>query len=165
MKKLDISREEAEQLFEDDEADFIGEEGEVMTEKAKAIRHQEKSLEKRKKVTKERKIDETKKFLLGVIHDALKSLVEITNVKTETEITFVYNDEEYTLKLTKHRKKKQSIDRLHKMQSVFLLHFTIDRRAGVWYNGRPAFDCVRAVFQELFTLHNFSMNFLLKFTN
>ena len=27
MKKLDISREEAEQLFEDDENDFIGEEG------------------------------------------------------------------------------------------------------------------------------------------
>lgn len=26
MKKLDISREEAEQLFEDDENDFIGEE-------------------------------------------------------------------------------------------------------------------------------------------
>lgn len=106
MKKLNISREEAEQLFEDDEADFIGEEGEVMTEKAKAIRHREESGKERKKITKERKIDETKKFLLGVVHDALKSLVEITNVKTETEITFVYNDEEYTLKLTKHRKKK-----------------------------------------------------------
>lgn len=134
MKKLDISREEAEQLFEDDEADFIGEEGEAMTEKAKSIRHQEKSLEKRKKTTKERKVDETKKFLLETVHEALKSLVKVTNIKTETELTFVYNDEEYTLKLTKHRKKKQSIDKLHKVATCFLLHFTIDRRAGVWYN-------------------------------
>ena len=38
MKKLGISREEAEQLYEDDLEDFIGEEGEAMTEKAKAIK-------------------------------------------------------------------------------------------------------------------------------
>lgn len=128
MVKLKISREEAEQLFEDDENDFIGEDGEAMTEKAKANRHREESGKERKKSTKERKVDKTKQFLLDIITKALEPLVKITNIKTETEISFVYNDENYTLKLTKHRKGKQLIDRLHKMQSVFLLHFTIDKK-------------------------------------
>ena len=40
MKNLQISREEAEQLWEDDQEDFIGEEGEAMTEKAKAVKEE-----------------------------------------------------------------------------------------------------------------------------
>ena len=49
MQKLDISREEAEQLFEDDENDFIGEEGEQMTEQAKrGGRHYERKGEEKK---------------------------------------------------------------------------------------------------------------------
>lgn len=107
MKSLKISRQEAEQLWEDDQEDFIGEDGEEMTRKAKEIKRYEKAetppKEKRKK---ERKIDENKKYLLDIMHKSLKSIVKITNIKTETEISFVYNDEEYTLKLTKHRKGK-----------------------------------------------------------
>ena len=61
MKKLGISREEAEQLYEDDLEDFIGEEGEAMTEKAKAIKIRGDGEEKKKKSTKERKVDEAKK--------------------------------------------------------------------------------------------------------
>ena len=38
MNSLKISREEAEQLWEDDQADYIGEEGEEMTKKAKEIK-------------------------------------------------------------------------------------------------------------------------------
>lgn len=107
MKQLQISREEAEQLYEDDKEDYIGEEGEQMTEKAKANRRYEKADESKKsKAKKERKIDENKKYLLGILHKALEPFVKITNVKTETEISFVHNDEEYTLKLTKHRPKK-----------------------------------------------------------
>lgn len=106
MIKLKISREEAEQLYEDDEADFIGEAGEEMTKKAKENQHREKGEKPRKKSTKERKIDETKQYLLGIMTKALEPLVKITNIKTETEISFVYNDENYTLKLTKHRKEK-----------------------------------------------------------
>lgn len=141
MKQLDISREEAEQLWEDDQEDYIGEAGEEMTKKAKEIKRYETSEKTKSKSKKERKIDETKKEILCIVHKALESIVKITEVKTETEIKFVYNDENYTLKLTKHRKGKQSIDRLHKMQSVFLLHFTIDNWAEMWYNGRPALDC------------------------
>ena len=105
MEKLKISREEAEQLWEDDQEDFIGEEGEQMTQKAKEIKRYEKGDKPKSKTKKERKIDETKKEILDILHKALEPLVKITNRKTETEISFVYNDENYTLKLTKHRSK------------------------------------------------------------
>lgn len=106
MKVLGISREEAEQLWEDDQDDFIGEEGEEMTRKAKEVKRYEKGDKPRAKAKKERKVDENKKLILDKLHKALETFVKITNVKTETEISFVYNDEEYTLKLTKHRPKK-----------------------------------------------------------
>lgn len=107
MEKLKISFEEAEQLWEDDQEDFIGEAGEEMTKKAKEIKRYEKGeTTKKKKSTKERKVDENKKFLLETVSEAIGSLVNITEIKTETEIKFVYNAEEYTLKLTKHRPKK-----------------------------------------------------------
>lgn len=106
MEKLQISREEAEQLWEDDQEDYIGEEGEAMTEKAKEVKRYEKGDKPRAKAKKERKVDENKKLILDKLHKALETFVKITNVKTETEISFVYNDEEYTLKLTKHRPKK-----------------------------------------------------------
>lgn len=106
MKVLGISREEAEQLWEDDQNDFIGEEGEEMTRKAKEVKRYEKGDKPRAKAKKERKVDENKKLILDKLHKALETFVKITSVKTETEISFVYNDEEYTLKLTKHRPKK-----------------------------------------------------------
>lgn len=106
MNLFKISREEAEQLWEDDQNDFIGEEGEEMTKKAKEVKRYEKSDKPKAKAKKERKVDEEKKYLLGILHKALEPLVEITNVKTETEISFVHNDEKYTIKLTKHRKEK-----------------------------------------------------------
>ena len=62
----------------------------------------------RKKATKERKIDENKKY----IFDCLKTFCEdfpemdITEAKTETEIDLTYKKECYTIKLTKHRPKK-----------------------------------------------------------
>jgi hypothetical protein len=106
MTKLKISREEAEQLWEDDQEDYIGEVGEEMTKKAKEIKRYEKADKPKSKSKKERKIDENKKAILDKLHKALETFVKITNVKTETEISFVYNDENYTLKLTKHRKKE-----------------------------------------------------------
>lgn len=106
MKSLKISREEAEQLWEDDQEDFIGEEGEEMTRKAKEVKRYEKGDKPRAKAKKERKIDENKKYLLDIVHKALEPFVKITEIKTETEIKFVHNDEEYTVKLTKHRPKK-----------------------------------------------------------
>lgn len=106
MTKLKISREEAEQLWEDDQEDYIGEVGEEMTRKAKEVKRYEKADKPKSKNKKERKIDEDKKEILCIVHKALESIVKITEVKTETEIKFVHNDESYTLKLTKHRKGK-----------------------------------------------------------
>lgn len=58
-------------------------------------------------IKRERKVDNIKKQLL----DGCKSSIEsaggtVTAEKTETELTFEYNGETYTLKLTKHRKAK-----------------------------------------------------------
>ena len=106
MTKMKISREEAEQLLEDDQEDYIGEAGEEMTKKAKEIKRYEKADKPKSKSKKERKDDANKKVILDKLHKALETFVKITNVKTETEISFVYNDENYTLKLTKHRKKE-----------------------------------------------------------
>ena len=111
MEKLNISREEAEQLFEDDSHDFIGEDGEKMTANANANQHREKSDNKRKTVNKKRKVDADKKYLFDMIKALLTGMElneKITNViaKTETEITFTYNDACYTWKLTKHKSPK-----------------------------------------------------------
>jgi hypothetical protein len=48
----------------------------------------------------------------GHILNCVKSLIEEiggtgTSVKTETELSFVYNGNNYTLKLTKHRPPKE----------------------------------------------------------
>ena len=56
---------------------------------------------------RERKVDSTKQGLLAGCKDLLIAEgCDITSEKTETEIAFTYNGENYTLKLTKHRKKK-----------------------------------------------------------
>lgn len=106
MNSLKISRAEAEQLFEDDAEDFIGAEGEEMTAKAKANGVIERQV-KKKRPPRERKVDTEKGYILNCV----KGLVEEiggndTSVKTETELSFVYNGNNYTLKLTKHRPPK-----------------------------------------------------------
>ena len=106
MEKLGLSREEAEQLWEDDNSDEILPEVAEMEAKAKANgRRYENDKSKRKTVKRERKVDEEKKYLLSEIVKVVDTIAIVENVKTETEIAFKYNDSEYTLKLTKHRKK------------------------------------------------------------
>ena len=117
MKKLGISREEAEQLYEDDLEDFIGEEGEAMTEKAKAIKIRGDSEEKKKKTTRQPKIDELKVSILQYIADRMQSrhccveedewdFDKISIKNPQKEITFMVDNCEYSLTLTKHRPKK-----------------------------------------------------------
>ena len=103
MKNLELSREEAIALIEDDEEDYIGEEGEAMTEKAKEIKRYEKSTKERKKMVKERKVDEEKKELLERLMRELQSDIPITSIKNEAEFSFSYGANEYTVKLVKHR--------------------------------------------------------------
>lgn len=57
---------------------------------------------------KERKVDENKGYLLEIMADALgHANAHITERKTETEIKFIFKEDNYTLKLTKHRPPKK----------------------------------------------------------
>ena len=72
------------------------------------VKRYEKAEKPRKKAEKIRKVDEEKKVLLQNVKDTLEDLgAEIKLIKTETEVTFTYNSNEYTIKLTKHRPPKQ----------------------------------------------------------
>lgn len=108
QKNLGISKEEAIQLWLDDNDYTVNEEQQKLCEKSKEMgRHYEKSTKPRKKTVKERKVDEEKKHLLGCIKVLVEGLgAVVTNIKTETEISFNYGDNEYVIKLIKHRKPK-----------------------------------------------------------
>jgi hypothetical protein len=108
MAKLGISKEEALQLIEDDAEDFIGDEGEEMTEKAKATNAKERvEGAKKKRAPRERKVDAEKGEMLKNLIPVVESWgAEKLSVKTETELSFIYNGNSYTIKLTKHRPPK-----------------------------------------------------------
>jgi hypothetical protein len=94
MKDLDCSREEAEEVAK-------------MEVKAKGLKRYEQAEKPRKKAERERKVDEVKKEIIDELVACIsKNVGKVTKVKTETEIDFVYADEDFTLKLTRHRKKK-----------------------------------------------------------
>lgn len=112
MKSLDISREDAEQLWEDDQADYIGEEGEQMTQKAKQIRRYEQADKPRAKATKEKKLDEEKVQIIDFLWGCMLNethLLELENVEVtnpQKEISFTLGGNEYSISLIKHRKKE-----------------------------------------------------------
>ena len=94
MKDLECSREDAEEVAE-------------MEIKAKGIKRYEKAEEQKPRKTKERKVDETKKALLECIIKALEVNVDcVTSTKGESEIYFTHLNENYTVKLIKHRPPK-----------------------------------------------------------
>jgi hypothetical protein len=113
MKKLQISREEAEQLYEDDLADYIGEEGEQMTAKAKEVRRYEQGAEKKDRKPREKKIDAEKVAIIDFIWGCMLNnthIMELDNVNvinSQKEITFRVGENEYSLTLTKHRPPKK----------------------------------------------------------
>ena len=113
MVKLKISREEAEQLFEDDLENYIGEEGELMTEKAKDLRRYEKADKPKERKKREVKPDKDKIDIIELLFDLLKyeiyylSIEEIIVKNPQKEITFKLNGCEYSLNLVKHRSPKK----------------------------------------------------------
>ena len=118
MKSLGISREDAEQLWEDDQADYIGEQGEEMTLKAKEIRRYEQSAEKKERKPREKKIDAEKVAILEYLVNRMESrhcfleedewdFDKITIANPQKEITFQVGENEYSLTLTKHRPPKK----------------------------------------------------------
>lgn len=114
MKNLDLSKEEAEALWEDDHSEEDIPEVKALTEKAKKAGTvgEYTVTEKVKKRTGEkvRKVDEQKKLILETLVTPLEKIgaVDIAT-KTETEISFSISGNKYTLKLTKHRKEKEGV--------------------------------------------------------
>ena len=95
MKDLDCSREDAEEVAK-------------MEMKAKGLRRYEQSEKPRKKVERERKIDENKVKIINFLERVLMNS-DVADVKIKNpqrEITFIFEDDDYSITLTKHRKKK-----------------------------------------------------------
>lgn len=109
MKLLDIPRNEAIQMWLDDNDYTENEVVEELTEKAKKnIKRYEQSDKKRKTSTKERKVDEEKRRLLaGFRIYAEGAGGVVTNIKNEAEFSFSFGENNYTVKLVKHRPPKQ----------------------------------------------------------
>ena len=95
-----ITREEAEEMAE-------------MEIKAKGIKVYEQAEDKKPRKPRERKIDEDKLYLLMTIKDCIvKDILEpykrdtTTTMKNETELSFGFEGNQYTIKLIKHRPPK-----------------------------------------------------------
>ena len=94
MKDLECTREEAEEVAE-------------MEIKAKGIKRYEKAEETKPRKPRERKVDEVKKDLMDLFEVTLKlAEIEILSVKNESEISFKYKDQDFSIKLIKHRPPK-----------------------------------------------------------
>lgn len=107
VKKLDISKEEAIEMWLDDNDYTENEVVEQLTEKAKSVRRYEKSDKARKPSTKERKVDAEKGYLLSILMEAIKNEDCIDSVKNEAEFSFRHGENSYTVKLVKHRPPKK----------------------------------------------------------
>jgi len=116
MKALGCSYEEAVQIIKDDEAIDRGEKlFEQTAEQKKATKQMTAAggSKHKEKAKRERKVDADKQTIIGVIHDGLeRDLVDwglMTNLitKNESELILTYNENEYTVKLIKHRKSKE----------------------------------------------------------
>lgn len=108
VEKLDCTLAEACQLILEEEGKV--EESEETTKAINSVkveRRYEKSDKKRKTSEKVRKVDEEKGYLLNEVKALLDTLnATEVSVKTETEISFKYGENNYTFKLTKHRPPK-----------------------------------------------------------
>ena len=107
MSKLDLSREEAEQMWQDEQEDNLpdltAEQKAVAKEMAQADRKKESTPRKR-----ECKPDDDKRELIKKLKELLDSVADevckVTN--PEREIEFNYNNNRYRLTLSKPRKEK-----------------------------------------------------------
>jgi len=109
MTSLELTRDEAIETWLDDNDYTSNEEAEELTKKAKSVRRYEKSDTPKKKTTRERKIDEEKGRLLADVKVLVEGLgAEITEVKNEAEISFIFGENNYTFKLVKHRPRKNN---------------------------------------------------------
>ena len=106
---LDISKDEAIQMWLEDEGYLENTVVEELTKKAKEnrVNHDAKSDKPRKKTERVRKVDEEKKYLLNLLISAINSEKCIDTVKNETEFSFTFGENSYSVKLIKHRPPKK----------------------------------------------------------
>lgn len=110
MKNLDLSREEAEQMWNDEQEDNLPE----LTADQKAVEKEMRQADRKKESTprkREHKPDNDKRLLVSVLHGFLHDFLfasqdhlhcEMTNPEREIEFTFKGN--RYRLTLSKPRK-------------------------------------------------------------
>lgn len=111
MKVLELSKDEAIQLYLEDEGYLENETVTQLTEKAKVnkINHEAKALKPRKTIKRERKPDEEKEKLIEILANYLKNEgfdVEITNKSKIIE--FNVGENHYKLDLIKQRPPKNA---------------------------------------------------------
>ena len=109
VEALGISIAEACELYIEDSENVVTDEQRELEKKAsKGGRRYEQSTNPRKKAEKPRKVDKNKAELLKIIANALKNEANIVQIaqKNEVELSFSYENDDYTVKLTKHRHKK-----------------------------------------------------------
>ena len=112
MRTLHCTREEAIDVIKcDDEIDGGNTELFALTaDQKKMVRNLTKADRDptvKREVKRDRKIDDDKLAIFTILKESLEG-AEIENLtcKNEAEISFAYNGNEYTVKLTKHRAKK-----------------------------------------------------------
>lgn len=109
MKLLGISRDEAVQLWLEDEGYLENEVVKELTEKAKInkVNHEAKTNKPRKSVKRERKPDEEKEKLIEILANCLKNAGFETEITNKSKIIeFNVGENHYKLDLIKQRPKK-----------------------------------------------------------
>lgn len=108
QKGLECDFEEALKIWLDDNKVLTEEEKQKEKELNKKVKNYTSSENKHAKKQKVRKVDNEKLNLLNIINETIKSQIdENSQIEKEIAINFAFGDENYTLKLVKHRKAKE----------------------------------------------------------
>lgn len=112
MRTLEISREEAIAMFQEDKEIDQGADPHPLTAEQQAVAKQMRQADRKPTVyqfkQRERKANPDKREIIGVLDDALCDLVDdVTVSNPERQIDFEYNGVSYSVTLTAHRPKKK----------------------------------------------------------
>jgi hypothetical protein len=109
VETLEISINEAVEMWLCDNDIETNPEVDEMTKRAKTINRYTRSAAENKKTTRERKKDALKQKIIQAVIGGLEQLSEIEDLTLRNDEKYVdltINGEEYTINLVKHRKKK-----------------------------------------------------------
>ena len=112
MEKLNISREDAIQLIEDDKevdrmtrmSDIQSDLTEEQKKAAKKAKNVSRGVSEKPTAKREKKVDNVKKEIITTLMGALETATDFEVLNDEREFTFTVNGEKYTVVLSKPRK-------------------------------------------------------------